>query len=170
MVFHQNAADEVFVHNGTVHAPDIEMALLNARDVFSRRRQSVAMWVVPAQSIYSATLEEVESMEHVPMEESQGERKSYYVFAKLSQQGYCEQVGTVNAGSQKTALQAALRTFPSKKALWWWVFPVEAVLASKEEDAASMYSLSRKFEYKNQAAYPVITMMRQIYTKGKLSD
>src|SRR3989337_2438869 len=59
MVFQQEAVGKPFIHNGTVHAPDIDMALLNARDVFARRPQAVAMWVVPADSIFTQTREEL---------------------------------------------------------------------------------------------------------------
>lgn len=34
------------VHAGTVHAPDAELALQNARDLFTRRSEGVSIWVV----------------------------------------------------------------------------------------------------------------------------
>ena len=38
-------------HVGSLHAPDAEMALRNARDVFTRREEGVSIWVVPAGAI-----------------------------------------------------------------------------------------------------------------------
>ena len=35
------------VHVGSLHAPDAEMALRNARDVYTRRQEGVSLWVVP---------------------------------------------------------------------------------------------------------------------------
>ena len=35
------------VHVGSLHAPDAEMALRNARDVYTRRQEGVSIWVVP---------------------------------------------------------------------------------------------------------------------------
>ena len=35
-------------HVGSVHAADAEMALRNARDVYTRRQEGVSIWVVPA--------------------------------------------------------------------------------------------------------------------------
>ena len=35
-------------HVGSLHAPDAEMALRNARDVYTRRQEGVSIWVVPA--------------------------------------------------------------------------------------------------------------------------
>ena len=35
-------------HAGSVHAPDATMALQAARDVYTRRGESVSVWVVPS--------------------------------------------------------------------------------------------------------------------------
>ena len=39
------------VHAGSVHAPDAELALQHARDLFTRRSEGVSLWVVPAAAI-----------------------------------------------------------------------------------------------------------------------
>jgi ring-1,2-phenylacetyl-CoA epoxidase subunit PaaB len=39
------------VHVGSLHAPDSEMAVRNARDVYTRRNEGVSIWVVPADAI-----------------------------------------------------------------------------------------------------------------------
>ena len=38
-------------HCGSLHAADAEMALENARDVYTRRQEGVSIWVVPSASI-----------------------------------------------------------------------------------------------------------------------
>lgn len=38
-------------HVGSVHAPDAEMAVKNARDVYTRRKEGVSIWVVKAADI-----------------------------------------------------------------------------------------------------------------------
>lgn len=39
------------VHVGSLHAPDAELALRNARDLYTRRGEGVSLWVVPADAI-----------------------------------------------------------------------------------------------------------------------
>jgi ring-1,2-phenylacetyl-CoA epoxidase subunit PaaB len=56
-VFLQEKQGEPHQDAGSVHAPDPEMALLNARDVFVRRPECVSLWVVEANRIYSRTAE-----------------------------------------------------------------------------------------------------------------
>lgn len=50
-VFVQGEAPGAHEHAGSVHAPDARMALLNARDVYSRRGVVRSIWVVPANAI-----------------------------------------------------------------------------------------------------------------------
>src|SRR5690606_36949825 len=58
-VFQQVRPDTPFHNVGSVHAPDAELALQNARDVFVRRPQTVTLWVVPADRILMKTREEL---------------------------------------------------------------------------------------------------------------
>jgi ring-1,2-phenylacetyl-CoA epoxidase subunit PaaB len=45
-------------HAGSIHAPDAQMALRNARDVFTRRMEGVSIWVVPSSAITASSPEE----------------------------------------------------------------------------------------------------------------
>ncbi|MEM6617889.1 MAG: 1,2-phenylacetyl-CoA epoxidase subunit PaaB [Pseudomonadota bacterium] len=38
-------------HVGSLHAPDAEMAIRNARDVYTRRKEGVSIWVVRTSDI-----------------------------------------------------------------------------------------------------------------------
>ncbi len=48
-------------HVGSLHAADAEMALRNARDVFTRRMEGVSIWVVPSAAITATSPEERDS-------------------------------------------------------------------------------------------------------------
>lgn len=58
-VFTQEKSGAPHVHAGSVRAPDKEIALLNARDVYSRRKEAVNIWVVLAENIIASTPEDV---------------------------------------------------------------------------------------------------------------
>jgi len=60
-VFTQKKSGAPHEHAGNVHAPDAEMALQNARDVYSRRNEAVNIWVVPSECITASTPEDVGS-------------------------------------------------------------------------------------------------------------
>ena len=49
-------------HAGSLHAPDAQMAIQNARDVYTRRQEGVSIWVVPAESITASSPDDKEVM------------------------------------------------------------------------------------------------------------
>jgi phenylacetate-CoA oxygenase PaaH subunit len=55
-VFRQERKGQAFQHAGSVEAPDVAFADEYAREQFGRRGESVALWVVPRESV--RTIEE----------------------------------------------------------------------------------------------------------------
>lgn len=49
-------------HAGSVHAADAQMALENARDLYTRRQEGVSLWVVPSAQIVASDPSEAEAL------------------------------------------------------------------------------------------------------------
>ncbi len=60
-VFIQSKPGLAHKHVGNLHATDEEMALQNARDLYTRRQEGTCIWVVPFEAITSSTPEDDES-------------------------------------------------------------------------------------------------------------
>jgi ring-1,2-phenylacetyl-CoA epoxidase subunit PaaB len=45
-------------HVGSLHAPDAEMAIQNARDVYTRRQEGQSLWVVRSEDIVASSPDE----------------------------------------------------------------------------------------------------------------
>lgn len=60
-VFIQSKAGQPYKHAGSVHAFDKEMAINNARDIYTRRGEGTGLWVVPSTEIVSVTIAEDDS-------------------------------------------------------------------------------------------------------------
>ena len=60
-VFIQNKPGQPFKHAGSIHAYDKEMAIENARDVYTRRNEGIALWVVPSNAIVAVSASESSS-------------------------------------------------------------------------------------------------------------
>ena len=60
-VFIQPKTGAPFQHAGNVHATDKEMALQNARDLYTRRMEGTGIWVVKADEIVSSNPNDQES-------------------------------------------------------------------------------------------------------------
>jgi len=57
-VFVQKKSGQPFVHCGNLHAFDAEMALQNARDLYTRRGEGMSLWVVPSAAITASSPED----------------------------------------------------------------------------------------------------------------
>ncbi|HWY35405.1 MAG TPA: 1,2-phenylacetyl-CoA epoxidase subunit PaaB [Nitrosopumilaceae archaeon] len=60
-VFVQRKSGQPFVHCGSLHAFDKEMALQNARDLYTRRSEGTALWVVLSSAIVASSPEDIGS-------------------------------------------------------------------------------------------------------------
>lgn len=173
-VFQQARPDAPFANVGSVHAPDPEIALQNARDVFVRRPQTYRLWVVPAAEILSRTAEEIawESWETPADEEeaSAGENR-YYIFRKTSQRRSMTFVtlsGEVYAASKEAALRLGLQRFGDDgQTFVWWIVPADAVIATGDEDVPSMFEPARDKSYRMPTKYHTQTMMREVQEKRR---
>jgi ring-1,2-phenylacetyl-CoA epoxidase subunit PaaB len=170
MVFQKAGQGEPVLHNGSVHASDNEMAMLNARDVFVRRPEASELWVVPADAILSKTREEISTKGVKKTDQPNNGLKDYYVFGKLSEPSQAELLAEFKASSVEAALQMAVGKFSDRKVLRWWVFPVSVVVKSSAKDADPMFGTARERKFTDQAEYPVVTLMRQLRAKGHLEE
>ncbi|HTL05887.1 MAG TPA: 1,2-phenylacetyl-CoA epoxidase subunit PaaB [Gemmatimonadales bacterium] len=57
-VFTQPPGGGPHEHAGSLHAPDAELALQNARDTYARRGEAVSIWVVPSAAITASSPED----------------------------------------------------------------------------------------------------------------
>lgn len=49
-------------HAGSLHAADAQMAIENARDVYTRRQEGVSIWVVESKYIHATNPDDAESL------------------------------------------------------------------------------------------------------------
>lgn len=61
-VFIRSKAGLDHKHAGSLHAADYEMAIENARDVYTRRMEGVSIWVVESKYIHASDPGQSESM------------------------------------------------------------------------------------------------------------
>ena len=54
-VFIQSKPGQSFKHAGSLHAYDKDLAIENARDLYTRRGEGTAMWVVPSDEIVAVS-------------------------------------------------------------------------------------------------------------------
>ena len=168
-VFEKERADWPHRNAGSVHAPDGEMALLNARDVFVRRPNCLSLWVVPSDQVFSRTIQELaedDSWRSAPADAGAAMEK-YLVFQKRGQRAgetFVIYTGEVEARSPAGAMSRALETFSHDEVFVWWVCPDRAVTKSEAGDAPSMFDPAHSKAYRQPNFYRVVTQMQQLKT------
>jgi len=76
-IFIRSAHGLAHKHVGSLHAADGDMALENARDVYTRRNEGVSVWVVRSTDIIASRPEERESF-FEPAEDKTYRHATYY--------------------------------------------------------------------------------------------
>jgi ring-1,2-phenylacetyl-CoA epoxidase subunit PaaB len=168
-VFQQQREGAPHQDVGSVHAPDPELALYNARDVFVRRPNCVSLWIVPAPAIFSKTAEEIEAeMEDLREKASvQGKPKTYHIFSKTKSAGTATFHSSIAAASPESALLNTLEAQERKKtAFVWWVVPADQVHETSGEDIESMFSPALDKPFRLSTDFHTHSFMRDI-KKGK---
>ncbi len=64
-------------HAGSLHAADAEMAIENARDVYTRRQEGVSIWVVESKYIHASNPDDAESF-YTPAEDKVYRHPTFY--------------------------------------------------------------------------------------------
>lgn len=166
-VFVQEKAGEPHQNVGAVHAPDAEMALQNARDVFVRRPDCVSLWVAPAEMIFARTAQELAEDPSWCKDkiDPAGRDEVYYIFQKQSSRAsatFVTYVGQAQAQTPAQALSLALDTWSDARPFVWWVFPACAVTRSQSEDIDSMFAPAKSKVYRQSTQYHTVTQMKQV--------
>jgi ring-1,2-phenylacetyl-CoA epoxidase subunit PaaB len=166
-VFQQDRPDGPHRGIGSVHAPDAEMALMNARDVFVRRPNCYSLWVVPEEAIFAMTDQELKEDPRWFDEklEEEANPENYNVFQKLSQRrsmAYVVYTGQVEAASPAQALARAIEIFGDARTYVWWICPESAILQSQLSDAPSMFDPAHSKTYRHPREYKVVSAMHDV--------
>jgi ring-1,2-phenylacetyl-CoA epoxidase subunit PaaB len=163
VVFQRDKPGEPYYLAGSVHAPDAEMALLNARDVFARRPECAGLWVVPTDRVFSLTAEEIAA--HPDWADSvnpaAGAVETYYVFVKPDHRRPHTYAGEVEAASAEGAMQAALARIAGSGAVVCWVMPKRLITASTPDDIAPMFEPARGKLFRDQGQYHTVAFIQR---------
>lgn len=169
IVFQQAKVDAIHQYAGSVHAPDGEMALMNARDVFVRRPMCVSLWVVPATAVFSRTAEELTA--HALLDEfTEAENttlQSYIVFQKATHKAGYNYAGKVYAANPPQALAGAFETFAQRSVQAWWVFPENLMTRSTPEDIEALFSPALSKDFRDQSFYHTVAALQQIKIRSQ---
>jgi len=139
-------------HVGSVHAPDAEMALLNARDVFGRRPSCAGLWVAPSELVVFRTAAEMNADERTARSAGP-EEPAYLVFRKRSHKGALELSDRLPGATPDDALRFAAALHQDKQTVMWAVAPEAAFVRSTDEERLAFFEPAVSKTYKTHSEY-----------------
>lgn len=167
-VFKQDNPKKPHEAVGSVHAPDDELALQNARDVFVRRPSAVSLWVVKANNIFTMTREELEANPDfwLKVGTAAGAPTIFHIFTKTSQRRsmtFVHHAGQIEATSPEHALRIATENgdFDAANVWVWWVVPDDQIIHSGDDDIDSLFAPAVDKTYRQQTHYGFVSPRRQ---------
>lgn len=147
-VFVQAKEGKPFQHEGIVHAPNLEMAFVLAKEAFTRRFTCVSIYVADTRSVYVSPLTEgnqnaYELIHEVPAQA--GAKTSYEIFHLLKRGKQHQHMGTVQASSPQEAMAEAKRVFMNDKMTYnIWAIRTSDIRFTKAEEKELWLTLPEK--------------------------
>jgi ring-1,2-phenylacetyl-CoA epoxidase subunit PaaB len=161
-VFVQKRENMPLAYVGPVHAPDLEVAFLYAKEQYSRRATCTGLWVVKTQHVqltpYAGDNESVyQQLNLGPVKETEGGPVQPFEIFHLKKRGKAHtHAGTVYATCYQSALAQAREQFGDQSpCVNAWVIPAEKMLRSTAADQA-MWATTADKKYREPAAYKVL--------------
>jgi ring-1,2-phenylacetyl-CoA epoxidase subunit PaaB len=146
-----------FQHEGIVHAPNLEMAYVLAKETFTRRFTCTSLYVVDTRYVHVSLMTEGEKNVYdlIPdASEQHGPKTSFEIYHLIKRGKQHVHVGTIAAGSPSDAMSIAKTKYNSDKLVYniWAIETDKIRFTSPEEKELWMTLPDKKFrdasEYK----------------------
>lgn len=149
-VFVQPKEGKAFQHEGIVHAPNLEMGFVLAKEAFTRRFTCVSLYVTDTRNVYvspmtDGTISAYDFVNDIPTQS--GEKTSYEIYHLLKRGKQHLHAGSVQAVTPQEAMLAAKKAFQLDKAVYniWAIRTSDIRFTSAEEKELWLTLPEKKF-------------------------
>jgi len=149
-VFVQPKEGKAFQHEGIVHAPNLEMAFVLAKEAFTRRFTCVSLYVTDTRHVYISpmtdeTTNAYEFVNDIPPQT--GEKTAYEIYHLLKRGKQHQHAGTVQAVTPQEAMSEAKKVLKNDKAIFnvWAIRTNDTRFTTPEEKELWLTLPEKKF-------------------------
>lgn len=163
-VFVQPKEGKPFQHEGIVHAPNLEMAFVLAKEAFTRRFTCSSLYVVETKNVHVSQMTEGETNAYDFIDEhfaDTGEKTSYEVYHLLKRGKQHVHAGTVMAASPAGAMAEAKKQWQDKKVYNIWVVRTSDIRFTRPEEKDLWATLPEK-KFRDAADYKGGDKLKQV--------
>jgi len=145
-VFVQPKEGKPFQHEGIVHAPNVEMAYVLAKEAFTRRFTCSSLYVTDTREVYVSPLTDGDQNAYDLIGEAPATqpKESYEIYHLLRRGKQHIHAGTVNAGSPPEAMWLARQALNTKQVFNIWAVRSASIRRTQPEEAILWETLPDK--------------------------
>lgn len=168
-VFVQPKEGKPFQHEGIVHAPNIALAYIFAKENFTRRFTCTSLYVIETRNVFVSPTSDGETNAYdlVKQVPDSGIQDSYEIYHLLKRGKQHIAVGTLMAGSPEEAMGKARQIFNTKLVYNIWAFRKADVRYTTPEEQDLWTTLPEK-RFRDAADYKGGDKLKDFLEKQKL--
>lgn len=170
-VFVQPKDGKPFQHEGIVHAPNLEMAYVLAKETFTRRFVCTSLYVADTRHVYVSPMTEadIDAYQVIPEVTNQDGEKSEYEIYHLNKRGKQHlHAGTVVASNPNEAMNAAKTTLKKDKVVYnIWAIRKNDIRFTTAEEKDLWLTLPEK-KFRDAADYKGGDKLKEFLERKKI--
>ncbi len=145
-VFVQGKEGKAFQHEGIVHAPNLEMAFVLAKEAFTRRFTCVSLYVTDTRDVFVSPLTEGDKNAYdlIPEVVAAPQPEAFEVYHLLRRGKQHVHAGTVMAGSPEEAMWKARQSLNTKPVFNIWAVRAKSIRRTGLEESTLWETLPDK--------------------------
>ena len=155
-VFVQPKDGKPFQHEGIVHAPNLELAYILAKETFTRRFTCSSLYVIDTREVFVSPLTEgnQNAYDLIPDVHVDENASSTYEICHLAKRGKQHvHVGRVTASNAENAMSQAKKLYNNGKTVYnIWAFSTQSIRFTLSEDSDLWLTLPEK-KFRDAAEY-----------------
>ena len=156
-----------FQHEGAVHAPDLEMAYVLAKETFTRRFLCTSLYVTDTRNVFVSPMTEgdINVYDVIVEPQDKGPKESYEIFHLAKRGKQHVHAGSVTAGGPQEAIWLAGRTLRGDKMVYnVWAIKTSDIRLTDPGDKDLWLTLPEK-KFRDAADYKGGDKLKQFLDK-----
>ncbi len=169
-VFVEPKSGKPFQHEGAVHAPNLEMAYVLAKETFTRRFTCSSLYVCDTRDVFVSPMTEGDQNAYDLLDEkvSVGEKSEFEIYHLVKRGKQHVHVGSVLASDPATAMLQAKAIFNQGKAVFnIWTIQKDKIRFTTEEEKEYWITLSEK-KFRDASDYKGGDKLKEFLEKVKM--
>jgi ring-1,2-phenylacetyl-CoA epoxidase subunit PaaB len=147
-VFVEPKEGKPFQHEGCVHAPNLEMAYVLAKEAFTRRFTCTSLYVVDTRDVYVSPMTEAEKNAYdlIPeVTDDAGDKTSFEIYHLIKRGKQHVHAGSVSAANPLSAMTFAKKTLTTGKIIYnVWAIRTDKIRFTTTEEKDLWITLPEK--------------------------